>query len=311
MPDNATTSNPAVAAHAPFDRATIEAVASPIDRLRVIMQRLLDPGGCPWDREQTHATLRQYFIEEVYEACEAIDDEDDHAFAEELGDVALQIVFHSELAERRGAFQLEDVYEHICKKLLDRHPHVFGETHAADSAAVLRNWEQIKQAEKKAKAAKAVERGHKPGGTSALAGVPRALPALQRAGRLQEKAARVGFDWAHPEDVASKVREEIEEFLEHANLPPGAAPENGKRPKPTGERLEAMREEFGDLLFSLVNLSRFLDIPAEEALDAACRKFTRRFMAVEQRAEEQGQHLKDMDLTAMDALWDEVKRTGM
>lgn len=284
-----------------YGRAEIEAIANPVDRLRVIMKRLLDPGGCPWDREQSHATLRQYFIEEVYEACEAIDEGDDTALREELGDVALQIVFHSELAERRGAFQLEQVYAGICKKLLDRHPHVFGEVVASNSDEVLRNWEQLKRAEKAAKAA-ATESGPttKPDTGSVISGVPRALPGLQRAGRLQEKASRVGFDWDRPEDVAAKVREEVEEFLAHVG---------GSESGAAGKLDEAaLQEEFGDLLFSLVNLSRFLNIRAEEAMELACNKFIRRFVAIERAADAQGRHLKDMSLAEMDALWDAVKR---
>ena len=282
-----------------FDREAIEKITDPYQRLRVIMKRLLDPGGCPWDREQTHGSLRQYFIEEVYEACEALDEGDDAAFCEELGDVALQIVFHAELAERRGAFRIEDVYDHICRKLLDRHPHVFGEVTAKDSGAVLKNWEQIKKEEKRRKAAANGGEGN----TSAISGVPRHLPGLQRATRLQEKASRVGFDWDRPEAVAEKVREEVNEFLVAA----GADSAHGAQ----GALSEAaMEEEFGDLLFSLVNLSRFLNIRAEEAMEKACDKFIGRFTAIERLAEQRGLHLKDMTLAQMDELWEEVKRKG-
>ena len=275
-----------------FSREEIEAIRDPYQRLRVIMKRLLDPGGCPWDREQTHATLRQYMIEEAYEAAEAIDDEDDAALCEELGDVALQVVFHAELAERRRAFNIEDVYARICRKLIDRHPHVFGTGHADDAEAVLKNWEQIKKEEKRRKAAESGSERK----VSALSGVPRALPGLQRAGRLQEKAARVGFDWDRIEDVAAKVREEVEEFL--AQVDAGSA---------NGDGGAALADEFGDLLFSLVNLSRFLNVRAEEAMAAACEKFIRRFTAIEQEAERQGRHLKDMTLAEMDELWEQVK----
>ncbi len=281
---------------AKFDRAAIEAIAHPFDRLRVIMQRLLDPGGCPWDREQTHQSLRQYFIEEVHEAVEALDAGDDAAFCEELGDVGLQIVFHAELAERRGAFRVEDVYDAICLKLLDRHPHVFGTMHAPDAEAVLKNWEQIKKEEKRRKAeAKGTET------ESAVAGVPKTLPGLQRAGRIQEKAARVGFDWDRVEDVAAKVREEVEEFLAHV----GGDSSAGAEGKLTEAALE---EEFGDLLFALVNMSRFLNIRAEEAMQKATDKFVRRFNAIECAADATGRQLKEMTLGEMDALWNEVKQ---
>lgn len=251
------------------------------------MKRLLAPGGCPWDREQTHESLKQYLIEEAYEVCEAIDDGDDDEICEELGDVALQVVFHSELAERDGRFTLEEVYTKICTKLLDRHPHVFGEVEADDSAAVLKNWEELKREEKRVKAEKSGRERH-----SALDGVPKALPGLQRAQRLQEKASRVGFDWDEKESVARKVEEEVGEFLEAAR----------------GGSKEEMEDEFGDLLFSLVNLSRFMDLTPEDCLRAACDKFIGRFHEVEASAEKRGRALKEMNLEEMDELWEEAKK---
>lgn len=271
-------------------RAEIESIQDSFERLNVIMKRLLAPDGCPWDREQTHQTLRQYFIEEVYEAVEAIDNEDDELLQEELGDVGLQVVFHAALAEQRGAFDIQDVYAGISKKLLDRHPHVFGDITAENSAEVLRNWEQLKKLEK-TKKAEARGEAH----ASILSGVPRHLPALQRASRLQEKASRVGFDWEKPENVAAKVREEVDEFLDEAAKGPAAT--------------ESLTEEFGDLLFSLVNLARFLDLRPEEALETACRKFQTRFSSIESLAHEEGRELKDMTLAEMDKLWDQVKTT--
>lgn len=270
-----------------FSREDIEAIEDPVARLRVLMKRLLAPGGCPWDREQTHESLKQYLIEEAYEVCEAIDEGDDEEICEELGDVALQVVFHAELAERDGRFRLEEVYSKICTKLLDRHPHVFGEVKADDSEAVLKNWEELKREEKKVKARKAGRDRH-----SALDGVPKALPGLQRAQRLQEKASRVGFDWDKTEDVAAKVEEEVGEFLEAAR---------------SGSK-ENMEEEFGDLLFSLVNLSRFLNLTPEDSLRVACDKFVARFHEVEAEAEKKGRALKEMSLEEMDELWEEAKK---
>ncbi len=270
-----------------FDVDTIRAIEDPIARLRVIMKRLLDPGGCPWDREQSHETLKQYLIEEAYEACEAIESGDSAELCEELGDVALQIIFHAELAERAGRFKLEDVYQKICDKLIYRHPHVFGSGTAEDSEEVLKNWEQLKQAEKRDKAESAGRDRH-----SALDGVPVALPGLQRAQRLQEKASRVGFDWTETAPVVQKVREEVEEFLQAAEH----------------KDEDAMKDELGDLLFSLVNLSRFLNISAEDAVAGASRKFTGRFHKVEAEAERQGRELKDMSLEDMDDIWNQIKQ---
>lgn len=270
-----------------FSRIAIEAIADPFERLRVIMKRLLDPGGCPWDREQTHASLKQYLIEESYEVCEAIDDGDMDALSEELGDVGLQVVFHAELAERSGSFTIEDVYSKICKKLLDRHPHVFGEVEANDAEAVLKNWEMLKRDEKKAKADEKGNPSH-----SILDGVPRALPSLQRALSLQEKASRVGFDWSSREGVEDKVREEIAELLESIG----------------NESPAEIEEELGDLLFSLVNWARFLKVRPEEALARTCEKFSKRFRFIEEAAREKGENLSDMTLEQLDSLWEQAKR---
>lgn len=269
-----------------FSRAAIESIADPVARLRVIMKRLLDPGGCPWDREQSHESLTQYLIEESYEVCEAIDLGDTEGLCEELGDVGLQVVFHAELAERAGKFRLEDVYQKICTKLLDRHPHVFGDTHAEDAEDVLKNWEQLKREEKRERAEREGREHH-----SVLDGVPRALPSLQRALRLQEKASRVGFDWPNADGVEAKVREELNELLEARDT----------------EAVDRIEEEFGDLLFSLVNWGRFLSIRPEEALARTCAKFTERFHLIERRAREGGRQLPEMTLEELDALWDEAK----
>jgi MazG family protein len=267
------------------------------------MESLLSPEGCPWDRKQSHQTLKPYAIEEVYEVCEAIDEGDMGELCAELGDLGLQIVFHSALAKRSGHFDLDDVYTGICDKLIRRHPHVFGDVEAAHAGEVLRNWEAIKRAER---AAKATE-GAPP---SALDGIPAALPALQRAHRLQQKAARVGFDWREIGPVLAKIREEIAELeaelapISHEIRAPMDQQDGGTTP-PGRERLA---EEFGDLLFALVNLSRFLQIDAEQALQGTNRKFQRRFQYIEKVLAERGTTPAQSDLQEMDAFWEESKR---
>jgi tetrapyrrole methylase family protein/MazG family protein len=282
-----------------FDRVAIEAIEAPCVRLQVLMKRLLDAGGCPWDREQTHESLAQYLIEEAYEVVEAIEDGNDRDLCEELGDVGLQVVFHAELAARADRFDLGDVYDGVCRKLLDRHPHVFGDEYAEDADTVLENWEQIKKGEKLEKA-RMEGKSH----VSVLSGVPRSLPALQRASRLQEKASSVGFDWVRVDDVCKKVCEEIGEFLEIAGQAGNQASNQGR------DFRNRLDEEFGDLLFSLVNLSRFLDIRAEESLRRACGKFRARFEQVELNAGKSGRQLDKMTLEEMDLLWDQVKTTA-
>ncbi|MEQ8819649.1 MAG: nucleoside triphosphate pyrophosphohydrolase [Sumerlaeia bacterium] len=253
-------------------------------RLVDIMERLLAPDGCPWDREQTHQSLRPYVIEEAYEVREAIDEGDMRELRDELGDLGLQIVFHSALARREGHFDIDDVYRAICEKLIRRHPHVFGETVVDGSGEVLRNWEAIKRAEREAKGG-----AEKP--PSALDGVPMALPALQRAQRIQTKARRVGFDWDTDDPAWDKIHEEIEELRE------------GRQSMDPDE----MEDEFGDVLFSLVNVARLLGVDPEEALHRTNRKFVRRFHYIEARAREMGRKLEDMTLAEMDAIWEEAK----
>ncbi|MBN1867300.1 nucleoside triphosphate pyrophosphohydrolase [Candidatus Sumerlaeota bacterium] len=259
-----------------------DAPENPFDRLCWIMDRLLGPGGCPWDREQTHRTLKQYLVEEAYEVCDAIENEDSEHLKEELGDVALQVVFHSRLAARDGRFDVDDVLETICDKLIRRHPHVFGQVEVSGASEVLENWEEIKKREKADQEKDA----------SLVSGVPLGLPALQKAHRLQEKVARVGFDWSNVEDVVEKVREEFEELeRERKHGPP-----------------ERIFEEIGDLLFSIVNMARTLGVQPEEALQAACGKFAARFRHIERRAREAGRELREMTLAEMDAFWDEAKK---
>lgn len=254
-------------------------------RLVEIMECLLSPEGCPWDREQDHRSLRPYVVEEAHEVVDAIDDGDDDELASELGDLGLQIVFHAALAKRRGAFDVDAVYRKICEKLIRRHPHVFGDVNADDSTTVLKNWEAIKRQ----------ERAGKPGAErppSALDGVPRSLAALQRATRLQQKASRVNFDWDKIEDVFAKVREEIDELESEYRA---------------GLNQQALAAEFGDLLFALVNLGRFMKVDAELALTGTSAKFIRRFHFIEAKLHAEGRTPADCSLEELDSLWNQAK----
>jgi tetrapyrrole methylase family protein / MazG family protein len=253
----------------------------PFRRLVDVMARLRSPDGCPWDREQTHATLRRYMVEECHEVLDAVDEGDDGKLAEELGDVLLQVVFHAELAEERGAFDIDAVCRAIVAKLERRHPHVFGDVQVSGSADVLRNWEAIKKDERRE--ARAPD--------SVLAGVPRSLPSLPRAQAVQKKAASVGFDWDDPSGAYEKLREELDEVGEAVAL---------------GDRAK-VREELGDLLFAAINVARMLDLDADEALRGTLKKFEERFHYIEQCAAADGRSLEAMSIIEMDALWEEAK----
>ncbi|HEV7401860.1 MAG TPA: nucleoside triphosphate pyrophosphohydrolase [Chthoniobacteraceae bacterium] len=254
----------------------------PLDQLRDVVAKLRGPGGCPWDREQTHATLRGGLLEEAYEVVAAIDAGDDANLREELGDLLLQVIFHSQLAAEDGRFQFDDVAREIAGKLVRRHPHVFGAESAETSAAVLVKWDEIKRAEKGGAAAAA----------SLLDGLPVGLPALLHAHKVQKKAAKVGFDWPDAPPIMAKVREEIAE-LEEAIAGGSAAEIEG---------------ELGDLLFSVVNLARHLHVEAEVALSGSTEKFSARFRDLEGLARERGLELEKMTLGEMDVLWEEVKQ---
>ncbi len=254
-------------------------MTTPIDELRAIVARLRAPDGCPWDREQTHASLRGCLIEEAYETVEAIERADDAHFCEELGDLLLQVVMHSQMASETGRFTFDDVTAGLSAKLVRRHPHVFGEVKAADTSAVLQRWEEIKRAEK--------GNTH----TSLLDGVSGALPALLHAEKITKKAARVGFDWESPVQVIGKIREELaetEEALEHGGQ-------------------DKIEEEFGDLLFAAVNLARKIKVEPEVALRCATGKFSKRFQALEAALKERGRKPEECTLAEMDAIWDEIK----
>lgn len=249
-----------------------------LEQLRAIVAALRAPNGCPWDQEQTHASLRAGLLEEAYEVAAAIDANDAVNLREELGDLLLQVVFHAQIAEEEGRFGFDSVALGIAQKLVRRHPHVFGGESAADSAEVLVRWEELKRQ----------ERGGS-GEESALEGVSSGLPALQYAAKIQKRAARVGFDWQETQPVLDKIKEELAEV--EADMQAGLP----------------MEEELGDLLFAVVNLARKLEVDAEVALSRATRKFGRRFRGVEALARERGVPLTGSPLEALDLLWDEVK----
>lgn len=248
-------------------------------RLRKVIQKLRSPEGCPWDREQTHRSLRKYLLEEAFEVIEAIDDEDDDHLIEELGDVLLQVMLHAQIGEDEGYFNIYDVIRSLTDKMIRRHPHVFGEAVAADAEDVKRRWSAIKEREK----------GARP--DSLMDEVNRALPPLMKALEIQKKAAKVGFDWDQAEPVWEKIVEELEEWRKEAD--------NGNR--------EGMEEECGDVLFSVVNLARKLGIDPTLALDGTNRKFSRRFKAMEQMAKSDGRDLTAMRPEEMERLWARAK----
>jgi tetrapyrrole methylase family protein/MazG family protein len=252
------------------------------------MARLRAPDGCPWDREQTHASLRRYFIEETYEVIEAIDAEDPDLLCEELGDALLQVVFHAQLAGEEGVFSIDDVVSQICLKLVRRHPHVFGDLSVADSDEVLKNWEQIKRAEKADSAEKRRD--------SILDGIPKGLPALMQAMEISKRVVRVGFEWKQFADVWAKFEEESAELRTELNAP---------NPDP-----KAILSELGDLMFTLVQIARWQKIDPEEALREMLKRFTRRFRHIEASAKAQSRSLSAMTLEEMDSLWEEAKRAG-
>lgn len=254
-------------------------------RLHEIVSILRSPGGCPWDREQTHESLRKNLIEETYEVLETIDDDDPDHMREELGDLLLQIMLHSQMEEETGTFNVYDVIQELNEKLIYRHPHVFGDLSAEDAEAALNNWEAMKAEEKKRK-------GTEPERPSAISGVPRDLPALMKAYKLQKKAAKAGFDWEDIGGVWSKLEEEIRELKE--------AVEQKHDP-------EKQELELGDVLFSVVNAARYIGADPEQALSRTIRKFTQRFHYVEERLREQGKTPGDSTLAEMDVLWEEAK----
>jgi MazG family protein len=277
------------------------------EKLVALQARLRGPHGCPWDGEQTHRTLRKYLIEETYEVLDAMDSGDPRKFSEELGDLLLQVVFHAILAEETRSFTISDIIETVHTKMVRRHPHVFGDVDAGTSAAVLKNWEQIKveeRAQERARKGVANPEATKAGavGESIVGGVPRSLPAVLEAYQLTRRASRVGFDWEDLAGIFEKLDEEkreIESTLERSAHP------KGSQPRPNAH----LEEEVGDLLFAGVNVARFLGVDPEIALKAANRKFKQRFQWMESAAAKEGKPFADLPRGRMEELWDKAKRS--
>lgn len=254
-------------------------VYNTVDDLQNIMNILRGPSGCEWDKKQTHQSLKQYVIEEAYELCQAIDNDDIDEIIEELGDILLQVIFHSQIGSQEGLFDFKEVVSGICKKLINRHPHVFNDE-KVDMNTFEKTWEELKQDEKGESTV-----------TQGLKRIPKYLPALIKAKKIQKKAALVGFDWDNIEDVLKKVEEEYKELLDEHKQ----------------GNIKYIKEELGDLLFSIVNLSRFLDVNPEEALNSTNDKFINRFEFVEQSAISNNKKLEEMTLKQMDDLWNQAK----
>ena len=249
-----------------------------------IMSRLRGENGCPWDKEQNHDSLKRYLVEETYEVVDAIDRRNDADFCDELGDLLLQVVFHAQIAAEEGRFTIDDVVSGISNKMIRRHPHIFGEAKAEDSAQVLSMWEAIKAQERSTEGGKSEKRG--------LMKINQNMPSLMMAQKVQDKAARVGFDWPDISGPEAKLQEEIQEL---------------QAAKTQEERLD----ELGDVLFATVNLARFLDIDAEEALRHTVKKFVNRFTYIEQNMEAVGLQWGEASLVELDRLWDEAKGKGL
>ena len=245
-----------------------------------LMKTLRSSNGCPWDREQTHESLKRYFIEETYEVLEAIDEKSKEMLCEELGDVLLQVVFHAKIAEENGDFNIDDVITGITKKMYSRHMHVFGNDKAETAEDVLNNWEVTKRKEKELDSY-----------TAELRRIGKNLPALMRSFKVQQKATEVGFDWDNVEDAMKKVHEEIKELSDAQN----------------SGNIQNMSEELGDLLFAVVNVSRFLKVHPELALNDTIEKFINRFEYIEKTARENGKNMEEMSLEEMDLLWNQAK----
>jgi MazG family protein len=263
------------------------------ERLVALQARLRAPKGCPWDIEQTHLSLRTYLIEEAYEVLEALESGDDSKFAEELGDLLLQVVFHAQIATEEGRFTAADVVREIHQKMVRRHPHVFGEKSARDAAEVLKNWEQIKAEERRAKGGVTEGAGGEKKDESLLDGIPHTLPAVMQGFQLTRRASRIGFDWENVDGVIAKLQEELAEL--------GKAREEQSAAK--------VEEEVGDVLFAAVNLARFLKVDPEIALKRTNAKFSSRFREMERAARASGRKLADVPREEMESLWEQAKQS--
>jgi len=247
------------------------------------MKQLRSKDGCPWDIEQTHHTLRPYLMEECYETIEAIDSKNYKELVGELGDVLLQVVFHSQIAAENNRFDIEDVCRSIVEKIIRRHPHVFGNTQVEGTQQVIENWDAIKSEERKQEGIDKL---------SNLDGIPKNMPALMRSHRLQQRASKKGFDWKDLDDPLGKLTEECNEFIESCR----------------NKSMEHMEDELGDVLFSIVNIARFLELDAEQSLRRSANKFEGRFRAIEQKLREQNLAMEDLELQRLDQMWNEVKK---
>jgi len=289
------------------------------ERAVAIMARLRGPGGCPWDIEQNFDSIKPYTVEETYEVLEAIDNRDWDELPGELGDLLLQVLFYSQMAREEGTFSIDQVLDRLCDKLVNRHPHVFGDVKAETSSEVLRNWEAIKAQEKaqgkEKEKAKAQGKDPSSGSKSVIEGVSSAMPALLEARKLSSRAAGVGFDWPNIEGLFAKLQEETDELREHLR----EYPEPGPKPQGRGiagsgqaaapENLQTrLEEEVGDLFFTLVNIARYLSVDSESALKKTNRKFRRRFQGVEAKLRAEGKSASDASLEELESMWQAVKR---
>jgi nucleoside triphosphate diphosphatase len=286
-----------------------------------IMARLRAPGGCPWDREQTFDSIKPYTLEEAYEVLEAIDNRDWSELTGELGDLLLQVLFYAQMAREEGRFSIDDVLDRLSTKLIDRHPHVFGDVKAETSSEVLRNWEALKAEEKKKRLEAGGGKAARPeeNSNSVLAGVSSAMPALLEAHKLSSRAARVGFDWQDIEGLFAKLQEEKEELREQLKDLPEPAPKSHEgvagsgRVQISDDLRHRLEDEVGDLLFVLVNIARFLDLDPESALKKTNRKFKRRFQWMEEKLGHAGRSPDQASMHELESLWQESKqreRTG-
>ncbi|HEY6937017.1 MAG TPA: nucleoside triphosphate pyrophosphohydrolase [Terriglobales bacterium] len=287
------------------------------ERAVAIMERLRAPGGCPWDREQTFDSIKPYTLEEAYEVLEAIDNRDWDELTGELGDLLLQVLFYAEMAKEQGTFSIDEVLERLSKKLVDRHPHVFGNVKAETSSEVLRNWEALKAEEKKkrleAGGGKAAKQEEEP--KSVLAGVSSGIPALLEAYKLSSRAAHVGFDWPEIGGLFEKLNEEARELQEELRVFPQPGPKPHARgiagsgaQKPGEDLQRRLEDEVGDLLFVVVNIARYLSLDPESALKRTNRKFKRRFQWLEEQLQKQGKMPQDASMDELENLWQQAKQ---